>query len=88
MGTPVADNRKQKAFEQQQIYDNEVENEQSEESDSFSDFDKLDGARENLMTSERDGHVSFEEVETVTEYIDLKLTQEVSRQDLAKRLRS
>ena len=35
MGTPVADNHKQKAFEQQQIYDNEVENEQSEESESF-----------------------------------------------------
>ena len=40
------------------------------------------------MTLERDGHVSFEEVEAVITYIDLKLTQKVSRLDLAKRLRS
>ena len=40
------------------------------------------------MILERDGHVSFKEVKAVMKYIDLKLTQNVSRQDLAKRLRS
>ena len=59
-GTPEADNRNQKAGEQQQIHDNEVENEYSEVSVIFSDFDELDQARKNLMTLERDGHVSFE----------------------------
>ena len=40
------------------------------------------------MILERDEHVSFEEVDAVMDYIDLKLTQKVSRKDLAKRLRS
>ena len=35
VGTSKAYNRKQKVFEQQQIYNNEAENEQSEESNSF-----------------------------------------------------
>ena len=40
------------------------------------------------MTLERDGHVSFVELEGVMESIDLKLTQKVTRQDLAEWLRS
>ena len=37
---------------------------------------------------ERDGHVYHDELEAVMEYIDLKLTQKFSRQDLSKRLQS
>ena len=44
MGAPEAD-------------DNDVENKLSEKSDSLSDFDEFDEARENLMTLVRDGHV-------------------------------
>ena len=40
------------------------------------------------MILEKEGLVSFKEVEAVMEYIDVKLTQKVSRQDLAKRLGS
>ena len=65
-----------------------MENEQYEENDKFLDYDGLDQARENLMILERGGHVSFKEVEAVMNYINLKLTQRVSRHDLAKRLRS
>ena len=38
------------------------------------------------MFLERDGHISFEEVEAVKEYIDLKLTLKVFCLDLAKKL--
>ena len=34
-GTPEADNHNHRVFEQQQIHDNEVKNEYSEESNSF-----------------------------------------------------
>ena len=81
MGTPETDNSNQKAIEQQQNQYNKVKNEHYKDSNSFSDFDKLDEAIENLMALERDGHVSFAESEAVMEYFDLKLTQKVSRQD-------
>ena len=42
MGTPEADNRNHRAFEQQQIHDNELKNEYYEENDSFSNFNELD----------------------------------------------
>ena len=54
VGTPEADKYNQKADEHQKIQDVDVENEDSEESGIFSDFDELDEARENLMALERE----------------------------------
>ena len=65
-----------------------MEYEQSEISNGSTYFDELDQARESLMIFERDKHVFSEEVEAVMDYIDLKLTQKVKCQDLAKGLRS
>ena len=65
-----------------------MEYEESEENDRFSDFDEFGQARENMMILERDGQISFEEVKVVMEYIDLKLTQKVSCQNFAQKIRS
>ena len=88
VGTPEADSYNQKADDQQQIHGQDLKYEKSEENYGFPDFEELDPAREILMILERDWHVSFKEVEAVREYINLKLTQKVSRQDSAQRIRS
>ena len=88
VGTLEADNLKPKADEQQQNEFQAKIHAQSDDEDDWGDCDELDEARENLMTYEKEGNISFEELEALMEYINQKLANKVTRQDSAKRLRS
>ena len=91
IGTPTRD--MQTTIEQDKQGDKPYDD-KNEDSSNFGNHydsdngDDLDTAIEELMELEASGSISFEDVYCLMGYIDKKITENVSREDLAKRVRS
>ena len=91
IGTPTKDMQTTIEQEQQGNKPYDDQNEESSDFEKNNDFengDDLDAAIEELMEMEDSGSISLEDVECLMDYIDRKLTEKVSREDLARRMRS
>ena len=62
--------------------------EENTDENNLVEYDELDASFEDLMMVEQSGRIPFEDVEDIIAYVDKKLAENVSRADLAKRIRS